>query len=446
MLKNRYQEIIIGVGLLSLIRGIISLKRNQSVLLIDDKRFQVDSYPGLYLSELEIRSLIRLGQNYEIPELVDLRQFLVEADMDLVTDKKRLHLGRSPLDNIKELLRKFPELLDEIDLDQVYGVDSDEFNQEFFQELNRFELQCFETRTRPKGQSFDLRGPKWLRTIYSRFGEYLNQEYQESKTLKFAGLLHLLGISSEDRLKIGLSPSELPFYFFRSLSPLYRLNDFFLATQLKRRLSILGGDYKESSVQFWQIHESKFENLLLASFEGVISGDRVLFFSHLPEDVPFRLDSPFRFFRKTKVVPQKRPMAPFPPTKLSYITDSDLLGSDRPYRVLAQGTNFSFYHWPYPELPGSKPSFYEKELNKSFKQDEANLPFTHGDVIPSSLEGTTLDFRSVKPSRKRHQAVLERLPLKILEKNQSIQGFEYWGPFRYQALGFLALSYGIEER
>jgi len=57
-----------------------------------------------------------------------------------------------------------------------------------------------------------------------------------------------------------------------------------------------------------------------------------------------------------------------------------------------------------------------------------------------------LDFRSVKPSRKRHQAVLERLPLKILEKNQSIQGFEYWGPFRYQALGFLALSYGIEER
>src|SRR5690606_11397234 len=263
MLKNRYQEIIIGVGLLSLIRGIISLHRKNTVLLIDDKRFQVDSYPGLYLSELEIQSLIRLGHKYEIPELVDLRQFLVEAQIDLVTEKKRLHLGRSPLDNIKELLRKFPELLDETDLDQVYAVDDEEFNRNFFKELSRYELQCFETSMRPKGQSFELQGPKWLKTIYHRFGDFLNLEYQHSKTLKFAGLLHLLGLSSEDRLKIGLSASELPFYFFRSLSPIQRLNDFFLSTQLKRRLSLLGGDYKESSVQFWQIHENKFENLLL---------------------------------------------------------------------------------------------------------------------------------------------------------------------------------------
>ncbi len=445
MLKNRYQEIIIGVGLLSLIRGIISLKRNNTVLLIDDKRFLVDSYPGLYLSELEIRSLIRLGSKYDIPELVDLRQFLVEARIDLITDQKRLHLGRSPLCNLKELLRKYPELLDESDLDQVYAIDEEDFNRDFLQELSRYESQCFETSMRPKGHVFELHGPKWLKTIYQRFGEYLNQEYQESKTLKFAGLLHLLGLSSEDRLKIGLTPSELPFYFFRSLSPIHRLNDFFLSTQLKRRLSLLGGDFKESSVKFWQIHESKFENLLLASFEGVISGERVLFFSHLPEDVPFRLDSPFGIFRKTKVVPQKRSLAPFPPTKLSYMTDSELLGSECPYRVLAQGDEFSFYHWPYPELPGSKPSFYEKELNESFKKDEANLPFTHGPVVPSSIEGATLDLRGVKPSRKRHQAVLARLPLKILEKNELIQGFEYWGSFRYQNLGFLALSYGIEE-
>lgn len=445
MLKNRYQEIIIGVGLLSLIRGIISLKRNNSVLLIDDKRFLVDSYPGLYLSELEIRSLIRLGVKYDIPELLDLRQFLARARVDLVTEHKRLHLGRSPLSNIKEFLRKYPELLDESDLDQVYAVDEEEFNTSFLQELSRYELQCFESSMHPKGQSFELQGPKWLKTIFNRFGEYLNQEYQESKSLKFSGLLHLLGLSAEDRLKIGLTPSELPFYFFRSLSPIYRLNDFFLSTQLKRRLSLLGGDYKESSVQFWQIHENKFENLLLASFEGVISGDRVLFFSHLPEDVPFRLDSPFGFFRKNKVTPGKRSLAPFPPTRLSYMTDSDLLGSERPYRVLAQGEEFSFYHWPYPELPGSKPSFYEKELKASFEKDESNLPFKHGPVVASSVEGATMDLRGVIPSRKRNQAVLTRFPLKILEKNELIQGFEYWGPFRYQNLGFLALSYGIEE-
>lgn len=63
MLKNRYQEILVGMGLTSLVRGIISLRRNRSTLLIDDKRFCVDTYPGLFVSELEILSLLRLGKN-----------------------------------------------------------------------------------------------------------------------------------------------------------------------------------------------------------------------------------------------------------------------------------------------------------------------------------------------------------------------------------------------
>lgn len=445
MLKNRYQEILVGVGLMSLIRGIISLKRGHSTLLINDKRFTVDSYPGLFLSELETLSLLRLGKKYEIPELQDLRQFLVPAETDFVTDKRRLRLGKSPLANIKEMLRKYPELLDESDLDLVYSTEEEAFNKDFLSELKRYEEQSYEMSMKPKGFHFELQGPKWLKTIYTRFEEFLNQEYQQSKSLKYSGLLHLLSLSAEEKLKTGLAVSEIPYYFFRTFSQVYRLQDFFLATQLKRRLALLGGDYKESSVQFWQLHENKFENLLLASFEGVISGDRVLFFSHLPEDVPFRIRSPYGLFRKTKVRPVKRIAAPFPATSLTYMTNAQLLGSERPYRVLAKGSEFTYYHWPYPELPGSKPSFYEADLKEAFKQDELSLPFGHGPVESTPSEGVTLDLRSHRPPRKQQGPVLQRLPLDIAEKDQSIQGFEYWGPFRYQTLGFLALSYGIEE-
>ncbi len=62
MLKNRYQEILVGLNLMSLVRGLISLKRNKSTLLIHDYRFQAESYPGSFLSELEILALIRLGK------------------------------------------------------------------------------------------------------------------------------------------------------------------------------------------------------------------------------------------------------------------------------------------------------------------------------------------------------------------------------------------------
>lgn len=444
MLKNRYQEILVGMGLMSLVRGIISLKRNRSTLLIDDKRFTVDSYPGHFVSELEILSLLRIGKKYDIPELVDLRQFLLPASIDLVTSGKRTKIGKSPLTNIKETLRKYPELLDASDLDQVYAENDEEFTRYFLSELARYEAQSFEASLRTKGYHFDLQGPKWLKTIYQRFGDFLNEEYQVSKDLKYSSLLHLLSLSHEEKLKTGLLGSEIPYYFFRTFSPIYRLQDFFLATQLKRRLVLLGGDYKESTIQFWQFHDNKFENLLLASFEGVISGDRVLFFAHLPEEVPFGVKGPYSLFKKAQISPVKRMTAPFPPTSLTYITDSSLLGSERPYRVFANGSDFSYYHWPYPELPGSKPEFYHKNLKEAFEDDADLLPFQKGQVESSSTGSVTLDLRPLKTDKKQEIPVLKRLPLEIVSKERAIKGFEYWGPFRYRSLGLLALSYGIE--
>lgn len=445
MLKNRYQEILVGMGLLSLVRGIISLRRNRSTLLIDDKRFSVASYPALFLSELEIKSLIRLGKKYEIPELADLRQFLLPATIETQTDQVRTKLGASPLQNIKEVLRKYPELLDPSDLDEVYAEEEEAFNKLFLSELHRYESLANEGSLRPKALRFELQGPKWLKVIYQRLGEFLNQEYQVSGSLKFAGLLHLLGLAHEEKLKTSIGAEEIPFYFFRTFSPVYRLQDFFLTTQLKRRLVLLGGDYKESSIQYWQFHENKFENLLLASFEGVISGERVLFFSHIPKEVPFDIDSPYRFFRKSQMMPAKRITAPFPPTSLTYLATTDLLGSDRSYRVLGKGTEFSFYHWPYPDLPGSKPQFYERELREAFEKDSETIPFSYGPVEADSSSSVTLDLRPFKSDKKSERPLLSRLPLQITENQRTIKGFEYWGPFRYQSLGILALSYGIEE-
>jgi hypothetical protein len=445
MLKNRYQEILVGTGLFSLVRGIISLSRNRSTLLIDDKRFSVDSYPGHFLSELEILALLRLGRKYEIPELVNLRQFLLPANFKFVTTEKRLELGSSPLANIKEILRKYPELLPEEDLDQVYAEDEEVFNKQFLDELGRFEKEAHEGSLRPKGFYFELKGSRWLVNFYKRFGELFNRDYFRSKSLKYSALLHFLSLSSEEKLKTQLGPEEIPFYFFRAFSPLYRLQDFFLTTQLKRRLTLLGGDFKESTVQFWQLHQGKFENLLLASFEGVISGERVLFFSHLPVEVPFQVQSPFKFFRKSQVVPVKRVTAPFPPTSLTFFTEKDILGSERPYRVFAGGEAFSFYHWPYPELPGSKPDFYRRDLLSAFQKDSENLPAKNGAVEPSLTGSVSLDLRSFRREEKAPAPVLKELPLSIETSEGSIQGFEYWGPFRYQGFGALALTYGIES-
>lgn len=444
MLKNRYQEILVGMGLMSLVRGLISLKRNRSTLLIDDPRFLGDSYHLHFLSEMEVLSLLRLGSQYEIPELLDLKKFLLPATVEFVTNGVRLRVGNSPFENLRELLRKFPELIDANDLDLPYKETPEAFNSYFMEELRRYENALYEASKRPRGMRFELQGPKWVKTLYSRFGELVNREYAVSKDLKYSGLIHLLGLSAEEKLKTYLPPEEVPFYFFRLLSPIYRLQDFFLTTQLKRRLLLLGGDYKESAVQYWQLHERKFENLLLESFEGVISGERVMFFAHLPEDVPFRVKTRFPIFRKNQMTPLKRIATPIPPTDLTFIAHHDLLGSEKPFRVLARGTGVAFYHWPYPELPGSKAEFYEKELLEAYHQDAETLPFEELPAESVGVASVTMDLRELRDYRKSEAPILTRLPLEVAVQDKNIQGFEYWGPFRYRSLGLLGLCYGIE--
>lgn len=445
MLKNRYQEVLVGLNLLSLVRGIKSVKRKNSTLLIDDPRFRSVNYPSLFLSEMEILALTRLGRNLEIEELSDLREFLSPAGLELMTPELRLKLGGHPLDNLKELLRKYPQLIEASDLDQVYAEDREEFGRTFMEELRRYEGLCYEASFRPKGFRFELQGPKWFKQIYTRLTQVLNQEYAEALDLSHHSLMHLLSLAFEEKLKTKISPEEVPFYFFRLLSPAYRLHDFFITTQLKRRLTLMGGDFKESSIQFWQLHKNKFENLLLESFEGVISGDRVLFFSHLPEEVPFRVSSPYGVFRKTQLIPQRRVTTPYPPASIVFMTAKNELGSEKPFRVLTCYPEApAAYHWPYPEMPGSKPSFYETSSKETFEQDAKLVPFEMKDPSFQGVASVTLDLRKLRDPRKNEASILSRLPLEVVGDDKTVQGFEYWGPFRYLSHGFLALCYGIE--
>lgn len=121
MLKNRYQEILVGLNMMSLLRGLISLKRGHTTLLIDDKRFEAESYPGSFVTELEVSAYLRLGKKYDIPELLNIREFLSPASIEFVTDNVRLRIGKTPFENLRELLRKFPELTDTTDLDVIYS-------------------------------------------------------------------------------------------------------------------------------------------------------------------------------------------------------------------------------------------------------------------------------------------------------------------------------------
>ena len=55
-----------------------------------------------------------------------------------------------------------------------------------------------------------------------------------------------------------------------------------------------------------------------------------------------------------------------------------------------------------------------------------------------------MDLRESREKGKFEAPILNRLPLEVAVNDRNIQGFEYWGPFRYRSLGLLSLCYGIE--
>lgn len=445
MLKNRYDEILIGLNLSSLIRSLISCRRRHSVLLIDDPRFRVQPFSSLFLSELEVRAILRIGDRFDVPELEEIRSFLSPGELRFNFGPKRLILGSHPYANLLEVLRKFPQLVSQDELRTILATPAAEFDGNFLAELGRYEEALSEAARKGKGLRFDVQGPSWLVTLYQNFQTLLNQEYSASKDLLGKSLLHLLGLSCEEKLKAQLEALDIPFYFFRLLSPLYRLQDLFITTQLKRRLSISGGDFKSSLIQDWQLADQRFENLLLASFEGVISAKRVLFFSHAPSEVPFSIRGPYGIYRETEILTQRRASSPYPASTLSLITSLEDLGSDHPYRSLVEHDEGpQSYYWPYPELPGSKPEFYRRGCEESFARDAETIPFQMGGFQFQGGSGVCLDMRKETPNGRARAQVLGRLQLEFKTQESSIQGFEYWGPFRYRSLGFLALCYGVE--
>lgn len=444
MLKNRYDEILIGLNMTSLLRGLIATKNNKSVLLIDDKRFRSPSLVTDFVCELEIQSFFRIASRFEIKELGNIRKFIRPAIVDLNTDQVRLRVGGAPFDNLRELIRKYPELIDRQDLDLIYYEGENQFNEYFIDELKKFEAFSFDNFSRGKGGKYEFSSstPKWFRGIFNKFFELINAEYAEGGKLKFNSLLHMMSLVFEEKMKSRIHSEEVTYYFFKLLSPQYRLQDFILLAQLKRRLMINGGDYKESKIQYWQFYQGRFENLLLTSFEGVISADKVLFFTHLPQDLPFTLRSDYPFYRSVQMHVDKSSISTHPAHHVVIQSKSSAIGSDKPFTVMSFDQTLSFYQMPYLSMPGSKASFYETELNKTYQSDAKNLPFLLPLASFSDCLNATLDLRALHNHK---NGVKMEMGLELEYEGLAVSAFEYWGNHKYFSLGYLGLTYGISQ-
>ena len=106
MLQKNYSFTVVGKGYLSFLYGIELLRRDLSILILDDRRLEYGDLFTFGLSKLDIEFLKTWGTDRNITALKQIEDFVTQRSLTYVLGGKRVLLGGEPWNNLRELYRK----------------------------------------------------------------------------------------------------------------------------------------------------------------------------------------------------------------------------------------------------------------------------------------------------------------------------------------------------
>ncbi len=436
MLKNHYDNIVIGRGYLSLLSAIKSTAETQSVLLIDDNRFQTESHQNEYISDLELRFISEIGVKYGLVELQDFNECLSLRPYQLHGEKTSVLLGMGPYQNAKELWRKYSSHIGSETFKLLMSMDEGEFNLWYNSEIVRFTNEMKNAYAKGRQLKFQFQGPHYILEWINSTKKWLSGTYSGPDSLSARVLVHLSSTLFEDKIKKYLDDSDFAYYFLRWISPLYHVDGNRLSLMLERSLSHRGGDIKKANVQDWQIHENKLFHILLSSFEGVISMDKTKIFGHLPIDIPFSSISNYQIYQFAAVGDlSEEEMNPLSGVlELHFVTETERLGGERPLRHFIFNQNGIRAYYPYLLMPGTRPEFYQDLIYKDAARDFAKF---HRPLQKINFNHSRRQMMESSISPLKEAFCTHSWPLKAPASERQILGVSYEGPFKYQRFGII---------
>ncbi len=452
LLDRNYDKVVLGKNYLSLLSSIILGRNGERVLLIDDGRVMIDKLWGNYFSEIEKDYLQLCGIVYNIEPFVGIDRFLKRINICLNIDQRYLALGNTPYDNLLELSRKFPDVIDPKILNNSQMAPG-EFNEQFYLRMDRFAelLFRFKSYQTVDQQIFDEIDLPLLKRIRESFkSSYKLAENPENIHLRsfftaIKGYFHLEAVEY-------CSAFELDHLLLCLLSPQYCLDTDKLEIELETIFEERHGALKQTRVHSWQIYKGKLTHFELESFEGVVGPEDSLYMGHLCSDIPFALNPPNDYFKTAEVVVYlKDDLFKLDAESIIY-TSSHLFCSDLPLVFIRKSSSRSIVlEIPYKDKLGVKPSFYRAqliELAKEAIESSFFISLENKDISFEILQGKTYlvdrRFQSFESQRAMIRDFSKVYELQRPGEQERISGVEYWGPQRISAVGLL--SYLMELR
>lgn len=431
MLNKEYHCSIVGLNYVSLIKGIIQLKKSQTSLIIDDERYSYANTWYFNIGELDRKALIELGSNHQIETLKNIDRYLKPTNTLLHLDNIFIEFSNSPYASLKELARKFPASMSAFFQNEMADIDSEEFNQKIYDLIDLLAKNSFYDDTNKKLLSLFVESDPIITNMFKRFSAFMQEDGDLVKEFHFA--LQLMF-----QTKFSRQVSELgSMYLLLSLiSPRYTINEKLLVNDLVFEYRRLGGDIKSTTIEDWGIQDNKLKFILLSSVDGLIGVESCYYFAQLESQKFFSHARPRHYFMSIKLncIIDHRFVEFFADKRIVFL-NKNRMGGDFPYwEVQIDKDGFLSGTYAYANNLGTKASFYYhhalEDLHESLQKILPGLMRSDWIARTKLTKGEDIWVQSEAKSSDSFK------DLYLSSNNSQVKGIDYCGPDRSTSLGF----------
>lgn len=370
MLSKNIDHAVVGHNYFAYLFSKILLERKLSVMLLDDERYNYGDFYTETLTVLDRQLMKKLGNAHQIDGFTNIESYLTVKDHFFYLGKTRILLGGSPLENYRELNRKFPTFFSSLTKEE-----SENFNQHFYQYIDETIEHSFDGKKWNHKKPFQYPAHNIFVTSFEKFyqklvgGELAIQEKNYLYTLVNMTRGFYQGVLSSRGTK-----AEIFHGFICLMSPLFKLDHEALKQKLKDEYIHSGGEFKKLQLNELKFQSGSLQSFKLESFEGHIKARKMSFLGGASRDLPLEVNYRGKIYSclEAKLVFKQDTAAKY----FAHFKHHNILfssthkvGTDRPMwfgRFEKDHFNITFI---VAQKAGSKESFFHEELTRLVNDD-----------------------------------------------------------------------------
>lgn len=359
MIRRRLDHVLIGRSHLSALCALELLERGGSVLLLDDGKTALGEYYARHANVLESTFLKRWGEDRDLPPLGDLDRHSSPAPVTFHVMGERVSLGNGPSRNLRELLRKFPELFGGPPRARALHRRLDgSFDGEFRAFMDRLAHGLSPAPGGGRPRRPPAGGAPWiLRSVL----ESLRAAFPAVvRTDRGQALYLALRAFYQNVLDHRCGGPAFLDLVLNMLSPNVEIDTEAVTGGLVRILEERGGVHRAVGVEEWSFHGDRIWGVGLASFEGAARPGRLTVVGGLPRGLPLAWGgrAPVHATVAMEVPLGAKGGAPSPWDGLHVLADPKAMGTALPLLFLSCGGGRASLRVPVPARRGSRPEFH----------------------------------------------------------------------------------------